>query len=96
MTLIKEKDFFWQAAQSRDLGKLTGLQLSLAAAHDRWCEQDYHYKGREISEIALRTLAEYKPRSEMNKTTHASLVKGFELLRDSFWTAECNWKRSAA
>lgn len=91
MTLIETKDMLWQQAQSKRIPALLSCVIQLEECVRSWCRADYHYKGAEIAEIALRSLAERQWRGT-NIASASELHKRFEALRVVFRQAEAHWK----
>ena len=91
MTLIATKDVLWQQAQSTRIPALLSCVIQLEGCVRSWCREDYHYKGAEIAEVALRTIEGRQWRGP-HVASAAELRKRFEALRVTFRKVEGYWK----
>lgn len=94
--LVARKDEYLAVANDQNLGDLFGLTARLDSDLIIWCRNDYHYKGAEICEVALRSLdaAALRVRSVFKRTAIVQLRTLFRTMEARFRKAEGLWKES--
>jgi hypothetical protein len=91
MTLIETKNGLWRQANTPRIPALLSCVIQLEECVRSWCRENYHYKGAEIAELAIRTIDERQWRGP-NLASASELRKRFEALRVVFRQAEAHWK----
>ncbi len=93
--LVRRKDAYLAVANAPNIGDLFGLTLRLDKDLIMWCRNDYHYKGAEVCEAALRSLDALpmlRLRSEFKRIAIVELRALFRTMEARFRKAEGHWK----